>query len=146
MKTDRVLVRQGGSLRAEPGRGGPVPDVVFLRGDGWTLGAPAELAEDAYRSWAEEWTHFSVRGSGWVPIERWSEDALSDAFSREVPETGTRRLREKPYNVLQSGGSLTVVINAGYAERHGLSQGSPLYEYEDAGGRLVLSPWPLGEE
>lgn len=30
-------------------------DVIFVRRDGWTLGAPARLAKVAFRMWEGEW-------------------------------------------------------------------------------------------
>lgn len=33
------------------------PDVGFMRNDGWSLGAPAELEDAAFRLWADQWTH-----------------------------------------------------------------------------------------
>jgi len=32
-----------------------IPVVVFIRDDGWTLGAPAELEEAAQRTWEGSW-------------------------------------------------------------------------------------------
>lgn len=32
-----------------------VPDVIFVRADGWTLGAPTQFAKVAYAIWADEW-------------------------------------------------------------------------------------------
>jgi hypothetical protein len=38
-------------------------EIVFLRGDGWSLGAPrGPLAAVAERLWAEHWTHWMRRG------------------------------------------------------------------------------------
>ena len=34
---------------------GITSDVVFVRGDGWTLGAPKRYALAAERQWADEW-------------------------------------------------------------------------------------------
>ena len=33
------------------------PEVGFLRKDGWSLGAPKELENSAFRLWPDEWTH-----------------------------------------------------------------------------------------
>lgn len=47
-------------------------DIVFLRGDGWTLGAPKHLESVAYSLWRDEWTHFCRRpGLAWVPIAKY---------------------------------------------------------------------------
>lgn len=37
------------------------PDVGFMRGDGWSLGAPEELEDVAHRMWITEWTHIIRR-------------------------------------------------------------------------------------
>jgi len=48
------------------------PDVIFLRCDGWTLGAPKELERVAYEMWAEKWSHFARRPfRRWVPIAKY---------------------------------------------------------------------------
>ncbi len=31
------------------------PDIIFFRGDGWSLGAPAEFAHVAESTWRDEW-------------------------------------------------------------------------------------------
>ena len=33
---------------------------IFVRGDGWTLGAPDALEWVAYNTWAGDWTHMLV--------------------------------------------------------------------------------------
>ena len=49
-----------------------IPDIVFLRDDGWTLGAPTQFETVAYRLWQAEWTHFVRRPhSIWVPIRKY---------------------------------------------------------------------------
>ena len=35
-----------------------VPDIIFIRNDGWSLGAPQHLEHAAYRLWKDEWTYF----------------------------------------------------------------------------------------
>jgi len=35
-----------------------VPDIVFVRKDGWALGAPFSLADVAYDLWKDEWDIF----------------------------------------------------------------------------------------
>lgn len=32
------------------------PGVIFVRNDGWTLGAPAHLENVAFNMWRDEWT------------------------------------------------------------------------------------------
>ena len=34
------------------------PDVVFVRNDGWKLGAPIQFAEVAHRMWENNWKYF----------------------------------------------------------------------------------------
>lgn len=52
---------------------GIVPDVAFLRSDGWTLGAPNRLEAVAYSVWRDRWTHFARKPRwNWVPIENYS--------------------------------------------------------------------------
>ncbi len=50
----RVLIASDGEA-VSPGRTTVRPDVIFVRKDGWTLGAPAALIADARRMWAAEW-------------------------------------------------------------------------------------------
>lgn len=38
-------------------------DIIFIRRDGWSLGAPAHLEEIAYRMWRDEWVGFIRRPS-----------------------------------------------------------------------------------
>lgn len=58
----RVVVRTEGGHVAEATTPdlalrcfGVVPDVVFVRRDGWTLGARQQDRDAAYRLWAGEW-------------------------------------------------------------------------------------------
>lgn len=37
------------------------PDVIFIREDGWSLGAPGWLESVAYKMWADEWIGFIRR-------------------------------------------------------------------------------------
>lgn len=69
---DRVIVDRGGygvpSNIAEK-RYKVIPDIIFKRNDGWTLGAPKEFEDVAYRMWRDEWTHFVRRpNSEWKGI------------------------------------------------------------------------------
>lgn len=34
-----------------------IPEVVFIRRDGWSLGAPAQFVEQARWLWQDEWIH-----------------------------------------------------------------------------------------
>lgn len=38
-----------------------IPDIVFIRADGWTLGAPTRFEDIAYRLWSDEWVGFMRR-------------------------------------------------------------------------------------
>jgi hypothetical protein len=63
---DRVVVsRDGGACRASRARDahGITPDIVFVRADGWMLGAPARFESVAARMWAQEWVGFCVLGA-----------------------------------------------------------------------------------
>lgn len=57
------------------------PDVVYIRNDGWSLGAPFELVDVAEKTWRGEWVAFMRRTgsepSGWL---WWPRD--------ECPECG----------------------------------------------------------
>lgn len=71
----RVVVTESGvgvdARRAKAEYGARV-DVVFLRADGWTLGAPKHLERVAYDMWKDRWTHFVRRPhSVWVPIDKY---------------------------------------------------------------------------
>lgn len=65
---DRVLIGADGTA-VPPRRAreeyGIVPDVVFVRNDGWSLGAPIELRVAAYGLWEDEWiTVIYLKGEG----------------------------------------------------------------------------------
>lgn len=48
------------------------PTIGFMRNDGWSLGAPAELESVAYRMWADEWKWFIRTGEiEWRPIKEY---------------------------------------------------------------------------
>jgi hypothetical protein len=51
---------------------GNEPDIVFIRRDGWTLGAPAQFEGAAYSLWADEWLSFWRKGDKKIsPIEEY---------------------------------------------------------------------------
>lgn len=54
----RVVINADGeavsSVRAREQRG-VIPVIVFIRKDGWSLGAPEHLAHVAERMWREDW-------------------------------------------------------------------------------------------
>lgn len=63
---DRVMVSEDESWSAARARErGIVSDVVFVRDDGWTLGAPAKLEDAACRQWIGDWAYVTRR-----PFER----------------------------------------------------------------------------
>jgi hypothetical protein len=76
-RIDRVLVEEGGyaaNPRSARERYGVVPDIIFIRRDGWTLGAPAKLEALAFKMWSDEWKSFMRRGDRHPrPIEEYRE-------------------------------------------------------------------------
>lgn len=44
---------------------GVLPVIAFRRKDGWSLGAPLDLHDAAFKTWPKEWTHFWESGSDW---------------------------------------------------------------------------------
>lgn len=47
-----------------------LPLTIFVRGDGWTLGAPAGLEMVAYNTWAGDWVGVLIREDTSVPFTR----------------------------------------------------------------------------
>jgi len=35
------------------------PEIIFVRNDGWALGAPRELEKTAFQLWADKWIYFA---------------------------------------------------------------------------------------
>jgi hypothetical protein len=73
-KPARVIINQDGEAvsadRAESR--GVVPDIIFKREDGWTLGTPKEFENVAYEMWADSWTHFALAtDTDWTPISKY---------------------------------------------------------------------------
>lgn len=65
VRIDRVVVNEFGeavSLKRAVDEFNVKPDIIFVRDDGWCLGAPALLEKTAYRIWRDSWTHFWRRG------------------------------------------------------------------------------------
>ncbi len=59
---DRVMVNENEAVSAARARErGIVSDVVFVRDDGWTLGAPARLEDAACRQWIGDWVYVTRR-------------------------------------------------------------------------------------
>ena len=65
----RVVVDREGEAKS-PQRAlqedGVQPDVVFLRNDGWTLGAPKAYHDVALNMWREDWVGYVDLGTGQV--------------------------------------------------------------------------------
>lgn len=50
----RVVINEHGEATA-PNRAPVPPEVIFIRRDGWSLGAPTDLVSVAEQMWADEW-------------------------------------------------------------------------------------------
>jgi hypothetical protein len=50
------------------------PAIIFVRDDGWMLGAPANLVKVAEEMWRDEWIAVLERGS-WdpIPYDEWRQ-------------------------------------------------------------------------
>lgn len=49
------------------------PDVIFIREDNWSLGAPSEFESVAFKMWEDYWTHFAYIKTGrWLPITEYN--------------------------------------------------------------------------
>lgn len=61
----RVLIDGEGTVLSPSAakRLGVVPHIIFIRGDGWTLGAPEHLAKAAEALWSDEWIGYVKRPS-----------------------------------------------------------------------------------
>lgn len=57
---NRVLIAADGS--ATSAKKAPAFDIVFVRNDGWCLGAPTRLERQAYDTWPEEWVSYVEHG------------------------------------------------------------------------------------
>lgn len=71
---NRVLINHHGEAwNAERAHRAGIPiDVIFLREDGWALGAPKHLAQHAYQCWPDEWTHYArPTDQIWTPIKEY---------------------------------------------------------------------------
>jgi hypothetical protein len=54
---NRVLINAGGEAipMKRALQQGIVADLIFVRNDGWSLGAPGYLEQEAYSLWSDEW-------------------------------------------------------------------------------------------
>lgn len=59
----RVLVEGGyGELPSRAKKDYDIePDIIFIRNDGWSLGAPDHLADNAEKLWAGRWIGVLIR-------------------------------------------------------------------------------------
>lgn len=63
---DRVVIDPSGEAvpsRIARARHHIVPDVIFIRRDGWTLAAPKRFEHVAFAIWPDEWIGFMRRPS-----------------------------------------------------------------------------------
>lgn len=59
-----VINSEGDSVPPKKAKSrGVVPDVIFIRDDGWSLGAPPQFAAVAKSLWDDKWAGFIKRGS-----------------------------------------------------------------------------------
>lgn len=70
-KPNRVIIDEEGHAvppeQAE--RQGIIPDIIFIRKDGWSLGGPNDLEDITYNMWRGEWEQFARRGDKtWTDI------------------------------------------------------------------------------
>lgn len=59
---------------------GVTPDVIFIRKDGWSLGAPMSLALVAERMWEDEWLGVLRRPSN--AVKYYSDYKAAQSFRR----------------------------------------------------------------
>jgi hypothetical protein len=74
VKITRVLLSEDG-LAVSPNRApeGTILDVVFVRLDGWSIGATKALAASAHELWPHSWVSYWRDGQEW-PIAGWEDD------------------------------------------------------------------------
>lgn len=78
---DRVVI--DGSGEAVPSRQareryGIAPDVIFIRRDGWSLGAPLNLSNMAERMWSDDWIGVLCRPD--------TRAMTYEAYKKEIPD------------------------------------------------------------
>ena len=74
MKANRIVINYEGSAVPQnvAEKLGIFPYVIFVRKDGWSLGAPREFADTAFDMWAGSWDHYIIDGVEY-PIEEYVE-------------------------------------------------------------------------
>jgi len=71
----RVIVNENGLAVSPKQIRGEKVDIVFIRFDGWSLGASDKLAFTAYKQWATQWVYVLRTGQEQaVHISMWEPD------------------------------------------------------------------------
>jgi len=53
-------------------------DIIFVREDGWSLGAPEEFEDIAYNMWRNDWTQFIRKGdTDWTDIKEYRKESVN---------------------------------------------------------------------
>lgn len=59
---DRVVINDDGEALPWPRarqEHNILPEIIFVRDDGWTLGAPRQFEKTAFQLWADKWIYFA---------------------------------------------------------------------------------------
>jgi hypothetical protein len=86
---DRVVIAASGEAACPrvAAAGGHVPALLFLRQDGWVLGAPAECSDVAYKLWADAWVAWGdLQSNRWYPAGQLPQRLTTDAPDDPTPE------------------------------------------------------------
>lgn len=68
----RVLVSKEGAA-LPPQQAAVRPDVIFIRDDGWSLGAPKALTETAHRMYLDQWIGVMLSSNDVRSYAKWLE-------------------------------------------------------------------------
>lgn len=71
---NRVVINEEGEALS-PKRAleqGLAPDIIFVRKDGWMLGAPVQFENVAFKLWEKEWAGFMIK-MGIYPIDSYDK-------------------------------------------------------------------------
>jgi sulfur carrier protein ThiS len=84
MTPTRVVINSNGeAVPAKRASELQIPiEVIYVRDDGWSLGAPLRLLEDAYRLWPDHWVEQWAKHEGtgkWERVFHWPERVKSGA-------------------------------------------------------------------